>query len=85
MMFVTAPASVDTIANLGFPSARITGFIAFASPETDADKCTAAVSDHNGNRQSHYRKRKYDRVGRIAIRAEVIGIGNKDLNDFPMT
>lgn len=51
----------------------------FILPKTDADKGTAAVTDHDRNSQCHNRKREHNRVGSVAVRTEIAGVGNKDL------
>lgn len=49
------------------------------SAKRHADEGAAAVADHDGNRQSNNRQRKNDRVGRVAVGAEITCIGNKNL------
>ena len=51
----------------------------FVLAKADADKGAAAVTDHHGNGQRHHRKREHDRIGGVAVGAEVAGICNKDL------
>lgn len=55
----------------------------FLFAKADADKRAASVADHNGDRQRYDGERKYDHVGGISVRAEIAGVGNKDLvNDI---
>ena len=51
----------------------------FILPKTDADKGTAAVTDHDRNSQCHNRKREHDGVGGVAVGAQIAGVCNKDL------
>ena len=51
----------------------------FVCAQTDADKCAAAVTDHNSKGKGDYRKRIDDCVGGISVRAEVAGICDKNL------
>ena len=53
--------------------------IGIPSAQADADKGTAAVTDHDRNRQGNHRQWEYDGIGRIAIGAKITGIGNEDL------
>ena len=45
------------------------------------DKRAAAVTDHNSNTKSDNSKRKDNGVCRIAVGAELVGIGNINLVD----
>ena len=47
--------------------------------EADGDERAAAVADHDRNRQRNDRQRIDDGVRRIAIGAQIAGIGNDDL------
>ena len=55
----------------------------FVAAKTDADKCAAAIANHNSNSQCNYRQWKYHRVGCVAVGAEITGVGDKYLiNDI---
>ena len=46
-------------------------------------KGAAAVPDHHGNRKGYHRQRKDNRVGGVAVRAEIGSVGNENLvNDI---
>ena len=51
----------------------------FVLPKADADEGAAAVTDHHGNGQCHHRQGEHHRVGSVAVRAQIAGVGNKDL------
>lgn len=55
------------------------GVLLVPGSQADADIGAAAVADHHGNGQRHHRQREHDAVGGVAVRAEVIGVGNEDL------
>ena len=65
MILITASATVEIIANLGFPSARMMEFISY----------------HHSNTERDDRLRKHNRVGSISVRAEIGCIGDKYLVD----
>ena len=48
-------------------------------PKADADKGTAAITDHNCDGQRNHRQRKNNRVGGIAVGAKIGRICNKNL------
>ena len=48
-------------------------------PKADADEGAAAITDHHGNGQRYHRQGENDRIGGVAIRAEIAGVCNKDL------
>ena len=54
-------------------------FTHLASTETDADKGAAAVSYQNSNGQCHYGQGEDNGVGGVAVRAEIAGVGDKNL------
>ena len=66
------------ISTTALPTLRL-AFSTFVSAQRHADKGAAAVADHDGDGQCHHRQRENHGVGRVAIRAEIAGIGNKDL------
>lgn len=47
--------------------------------QADADKGTAAVTDHHRDGQRHHRQRKHHRIGGVAVGAEIVCVGNKNL------
>ena len=51
----------------------------FVLPKADADEGAAAITDHDGNGQRYHRQGENDRIGGIAIRAEIAGVCNKNL------
>lgn len=53
--------------------------IGFAAAQRHADKGAAAVAHHDRNRQGHHCQRKHDRIGCVAVRAEIACVGDKDL------
>ena len=53
----------------------------FVPAQRHTDKGTAAVADHDGNGQRHDREGKHDRIGGVAIGAQIAGVGDKDLVD----
>lgn len=53
--------------------------VAFILAKADADIGAAAVTNHDRNGKSHNGKRKENRVRRIAVGAEIIRIGDKNL------
>ena len=55
------------------------GVFVALGPQTDADIGAAAVPDHNRNGQRHHRQREHHRVGSVAERTKVAGVGNEDL------
>ena len=48
-------------------------------PKADADEGAATVTDHDCDCQRYHRQGKNDRIGGVAIRAEIAGVCNKDL------
>ena len=66
-------AHYDRIADAVF------GLLLVSFSQTDAHKCTAAITNHDRDCQSNHREWKYNRIGRIAIRTKITGICNKDL------
>ena len=48
-------------------------------PKADADKCTAAITDHDCNGQRDHRQWKNNRVGGIAVGAKIGRICNENL------
>ena len=48
-------------------------------PKADADESAAAVTDHHRNSQRHHCQREHNRVGGVAVRAQIAGVCNKDL------
>ena len=56
-------------------------FPSLLPPETDRDECAAAVSHHDRDGERHDRQREDDRIGRIAVGAEVAGVRDEDLID----
>jgi len=64
----------------GVPDAPVRLFpVLRAKP--DADVGAAAVAHHHGNGQRRHRKREYDRVRGVPVRAEIVRVGNIDLVD----
>lgn len=61
MILITAPASVDAMANLGLPSALI------FSSKVQTNERTAAISNHYRDCQSNDRKREHYRISGITI------------------
>ena len=51
------------------------------TPEKDRHISTGTISNHDGHGKRDDRKRKNDGVGRISVRSEIAGIGDKDLID----
>ena len=51
----------------------------FVLSKADADEGAAAVTDHHGNGQRHHRHGEHNRVGGVAVGAQIAGVGNKDL------
>ena len=49
--------------------------------QTDADEHAAAVADHRGDGQRNHRQRENDGVGRVAVGAEIIRVGDENLID----
>ena len=57
----------------------LVGGLLIVPSQADADKSTAAVSNHYGNGQRHYRQRKNYGVGSVAVGTKIFRIGNKYL------
>ena len=57
------------------------GVLAAAAPQGDADKRAAAVADKHRDAQGHHRQRKDGGVGGVAVRAQVVGVGDEELID----
>ena len=55
----------------------LVGGLLIVPSQADADKRTAAVSNHHGNGQRHYRQRKNHGVGSVAVGTKIFRIGNK--------
>ena len=51
------------------------------SAEADADKGAAAVTHHNGNRQSYHGQWENNGIGCVSVGTEITGVGNKNLVD----
>ena len=68
-------AEKDRIADT---SARL---LSLLPPKTDRDERAAAVSHHDRDGERHDRQREHHRVGRVAVGAEVAGVGDKNLGD----
>ncbi len=60
---------------------RFVRLFLFPRAQTDRHKCARAVADHYGNRQSNNCQREYNRVGSVAVTAQVRGVGDEDLID----
>ena len=48
-------------------------------PQADTDKSTAAIANHDSQRQRHHRHGEHNGVGRIAIGAQIRCVGDKNL------
>ena len=48
-------------------------------PKADADEGAVAITDHHGNGQRHHRQGENDRIGGVAVGAQIAGVCNKDL------
>ena len=57
----------------------LVGVLSGVSPQRDADKRTATVTDKYSDAERHHCQREHHRIGGVAVRAEVAGIGDKDL------
>ena len=68
-------AEKDRIADA---SARL---LSLLPPETDRDERAAAVSHHDRDGERHDRQREDDRIGRVAVGAQIAGVRDKDLVD----
>ncbi len=55
------------------------GLVHLASAQRHADEGAAAVAHHDGDGQGHHRQREHHRIGGVAVRSEVTGVGNEDL------
>ncbi len=53
----------------------------FISAQCHTDEGAAAVSDHDGDGKGNHGQRENHGVGCVAVRAQIAGIGNKDLID----
>ena len=53
--------------------------LAGVSSQRDAHERAAAVADKHGDAQGYHRQRENHGVGRVAIRAEIAGVRNKNL------
>ena len=51
----------------------------FVLPKADADEGAAAITDHHAIASATTVRGENDRIGGVAIRAEIAGVGNKDL------
>ena len=51
----------------------------FVLSKADADEGAAAVTDHHGNSQRYHRQGENDRIGGVAVGAQIAGVCNKDL------
>ena len=68
-------AEEDRIADT---SARL---LSLLPPKTDRDERAAAVSHHDRDGERHDRQREHDRIGRVAVGAQIAGVRDKDLVD----
>ena len=68
-------AEKDRIADT---SARL---LSLLPPKTDRDERAAAVSHHDRDGERHDRQREHDRIGRVAVGAQIAGVRDKDLVD----
>lgn len=57
----------------------LVGVLPVPRPQADADKSAAAIADHYGQRQGHHRQRENHRIGRVAIGAQIVRVGDKQL------
>ena len=55
--------------------------LAGIAPQRDAHKRAAAIADKHRDAERHHRQRENDRVGSVAVRAEVAGVGDEELID----
>ena len=68
-------AEKDRIADT---SARL---LSLLPSKTDRDERAAAVSHHDRNGERHDREREHDRIGRVAVGAQIAGVRDEDLVD----
>ena len=57
----------------------LVGVLLRAASQGDAHKGAASVADKHGDTEGNHRQRKNHSVRRVAVRAEVAGVGNKNL------
>ena len=55
------------------------GGAGFPSAQADADEGATAVADHHRHGQGYHRQRKDHGVGRVAVGAQVTGVGDENL------
>lgn len=58
---------------------RLMCILAGIAPQCNAHKGTAAIANKYGDSKRHHRKREHDRVGGVAVGAQIAGVCNKDL------
>ena len=66
-------------AHLNGVAHAVFGGVLSALAQAKADKGTAAIPHHDRDGQRHHREGEHHRVGRVAVGAQITGVGNEDL------